>query len=809
MSDHDRTAAISGIGILSPIGNSCSEVLASLRGMRDGIVEATKIDTSKFASHLLGEVRGFDYSENMAPSEMAEYADPFIRLGICAARRAFNDAGIALSGCRGDIAMVLATCNAGMNSGEIMYREIFSGKREKFCRASSFQFEFYALQKILARALGFEGEAWTINTACSGSTAAIGFAQSLIESGRFGKVLVGGADAASLANFAGFSAIKVVSPEKTAPFSTPPGMNLGEGAAFWILEDEKSVRARGGKIYGKVIGSATSGDAHHPTQPDPRGDGAFRTMRDAAENAGLSASEIGCINAHGSGTQANDSSESKGIAKFLGDVRVPISSTKSYTGHCMGATGIIEATCQLLSMNSDFIPPTLRNSGRRPGCSIDAVSGNGIEKTYSSFLSANYAFAGNNAAIVVAKENFDSRGGKPKYAKSKRVVISGAGFVSSLGVAKFEQIEALFQGRIGISKISRFDSARSAGCVNLPNMRAFDRRVDFSGMNRISSYAAIASKQALDSAGLRVGRENCESVGLAAAVCRGASESAHMEAVFGRDDMRGDIACFSNVTANSTAGWVSKALGIKGDNITLTSGPNSGIQAVAYAARRISDGRALQIVAVGADEIYKREMEEYDKIGNLYGLPMEENFTLSFSSPWKTVMGEGAAALLVEGFETARERGANILAEILGEASAMDSCAMLSPNIDGNGVGRAVFEALDRAGVDKSEIDLIVWSPRGNAQDKSAIDLCESKFSGVPMVCTSLNTGYMETGSTLHGLACALTAISDGRGLWRQRTGVRIIDARPLPKNPQRILCLASSFAANSHALILARGDIS
>lgn len=799
----EREAAITGISIISPLGNDTATVLKALRDCRDGISAATKIDTSKFSSHLCAEVKGFDYSSNMSAVELEEYTDPYIRMAINGARMALADAGLDFSKVE-KAAVVLATCNAGLNSGEVEYLKKYGFDCPEFDRSVSLQSEFYSLSKAVAGALKSPAQCWMVNTACSGSTAAIGLAEALIESGKCDVVLVGGADAVALSNYAGFSAIKVVSAEKIAPFSTPVGLNIGEGAAFWVLENHAKALLRKAKCYGKVIGHATTGDAHHPTQPDPRGDGAYRTMRNAVRNAGLDVSDIGCINAHGSGTAANDRSESKGIAKFCGQTQIPVTSTKSYMGHCMGATGILEATCQLISMNDNFIPPTLRNSGARAGCEITAVGGRGIQKNYDCFLSANYAFAGNNAAIVVAKRDFVKYEKTPASGK-KRPVISGLGGISALGAGISENLANLRAGKVGIEKIKRFDSPRMAGMVELPNLRTFDRRLDFSGMNRISSYATITAKCALDSAKFAVKRDNCEDIGLAVSVCRGSSETAHMDSVFGDENHRGDIGCFSNVTANSTAGWVSKALEIKGTNITLTPGPNGGLQSLAFASDVISDAAAKQMLALAADEIYKQEIDGYDIIGNLRSGKEESNFKLNYDSDFKTVMGEGAAAVLIEDIQTASERGAYIYGEILGFGSAMDIDGFTGANLGSEGLKKAVAQALEFSGVKSSEIDLILWSPRGCAQDAKFVALRDALFPGLPMVTTVFNTGYVETSSSLLTLACVLKALSEGEQLWPQRSGVKALDDVPVPENPKRILCVASSHIGNNYAAIIGR----
>lgn len=789
-------AIVSGIGIVSPLGCTKAEVLDALERGADGIVVGKKLDLSPFASKICAEIRGFDPSQRMSPAELAQYPDPFFRISVCAARAALEDAGIDLRAYSGRVGYVVASCNAGLNSGEAEYRKKF-GEDVVFDRNVSTQSEFYSLQKALVAATGVGGECWSVNTACSGSTAAIGLAESIIESGRCDLVLVGGADALSLSNFAGFSAIKVVSPEKIAPFSTPEGMNIGEGAAFWVVESAASVDGRGASGICKIVGHATTGDAHHPTQPDPRGDGVFRTLLGAAADAGASAAELGCVNAHGSGTVANDRAESKGIAKFLNGADVPTTSTKSYMGHCMGATGILEATCQVLSMNADFIPATLRNVGRRAGCEISALA-QSKRGAYDCFISANYAFGGNNAAVVVAKRGFKISPKKRAYGEG--IAITGLGNVSPLGTTLAENAEALAGGKCAIAKIGRFDSPFRAGLVPALNVRTLDRRVDFSGMNNISVYATLAAKRALDDAGVKIGRADSANVGITAAVSRGSSETAHMDAVFSTPERRGDVGCFSNTTANSTAGWVSKALEIKGANITLTSGPNGGLQALGYSADVLRELRAEKVVAFAADELYAQQLDGYAKIGNLY--PDQTPFSLRSDDPFATVYGEGACAMLLERESSAAERGARVYGTILSFASYEEPDEFEGANLSGDGLKFAADGALERAGVAASEIGLIVWSPRGDAQDAKVLDYCGEVFPNVPMVTNVFNTGYIESVSTLSTLAQVLYSLESGAEIWHQKTGSEKIDNIKISGKPKYILALATSHIANNFALV-------
>lgn len=798
MNASDNTAMITGLGILCPIGNSPEEVLKNLRALNDGLAAATKIDTAAFKSHIAAEVKNAELEKRLTPEELDAFTDPFLRLAIAAARRALECAKIPEEELA-KTAMVVATCNGGMNSQEAEYAAHIDG-------GAPYTFEKYAqglpcaMARALASALKIGGAAFVINTACSGSTAAVAIAQMLVNQGRYKRVLCGGADAMALANFAGFSALKVVSEEKTAPFSVPEGMNLGEGAAFWVLEARSEASKRKCEIFGKVIGHATTGDAHHPTQPDPRGDGAFRTMRNALKNAGVGIAQIGCINAHGSGTSANDKAETKAISKILNGAGVAFVSTKSYHGHCMGAAGIIEATCQLLAMNDNFMPPTLRFTQLRQGCQA-APLGAPKNAAYDCFLSANYAFAGNNAAIVVAKENFGDFA--PQKSEKKCPVISGFSAMSALGLNAAENLDALGADKIGLEKIARFESQHRAGLVRDFNPRALNRRLDFSGMNPISKFSTIAAAAALEDAGIKISRNNCEDVGLVAAIFHGADYDAHMRAVFFDESRRGDISCFSNVTANSTAGWVSKALEIKGANITFTSGANGGLQTLEYASMLVNGGEVAQAVVFAADELYKSIFDRAEKFGLLRS--GGDPFAVKYFSYMQTVLGEGACAAVVEDYNSAAERGADILGEILACESATDGGNFYDADIDGDGLRRATQAALENAGVCAADIGLISWSPSATAQDSKIVNLRDALFPQVPLATTVFHTGYMPATSALHSLACILGALRAKRPIWRQHFGIEKFDDTPMPADPKYVLAVASSSTGNSHAVVIRR----
>jgi len=396
--------------------------------------------------------------------------------------------------------------------------------------------------------LGVGGEMWIVTTACSSTTGAVGLAASLINGGLYGTVIVGGADTLCVANMSGFNGLKATSTGRTAPFSLPFGLNIGEGAAFWVIENMEQAMLRNASMLGKIAGYSLSCDAYHPTSPDPRGEGVFKTLKAALYDSGLTLSEVGCINAHGTGTEANDRAESRGIARFSGALSIPVTSTKSFFGHCMGATGMLEATCNLFAMNAGFVPPTLNFSQPRPGCTLDYVPNVARPKNYSAFVSANYAFGGNNAAALITKWDVPLK--RPKRAK-QRVVITGSGLVTSIGLGTGPTLDALRKGAVGLSGIERLClsalRSKKAGLVTPFKTSAIDRRLDFTGMNLLSMYATAASRLALVDADLRVGPKNADAVGICMGVCNGPPESDHMNSVFAHPGFPADINNFANI----------------------------------------------------------------------------------------------------------------------------------------------------------------------------------------------------------------------------------------------------------------------
>ncbi|MBT3193777.1 MAG: radical SAM protein [Verrucomicrobia bacterium] len=810
-------AVVTGVGIVCPIGNSPEAVTESLEEGRHGIRPITVLDTTHFRTPLGGQVEGFDPQQWLSDEEISDYDDRYLHFAIAAARMAIKEAGIEWKKgeVRRDVALILGTCNGGLLSAEREYAWKHGVIDDYADEKLNTQAELYGLGKAVSRALGIGGDTWVVTTACSSTTGALGLAQTLIAHGRYSTVIIGGTDSLSLANIAGFDALKATSTGQTAPFSLPIGLNTGEGSGFWVVENKEAVILRNGSWLAELAGHATTSDAYHQTSPDPRGSGVCQTLTNALKHSGVGLDAIGCINAHGTGTSANDVAETKGIRRFLGDERLPTVSLKSFLGHCMGAAGILEATCNLLAMNRGFIPPTVNFTTPRPGCDLDYVPNTPRKQDYDAFISANYAFGGNNAAVVVTKRDYPRM---PEENPGERVVITGLGMVTALGLSNDATLEALRRGDDGLGPIDRLGvnpSVKSslAGLVaDFSPADVEDRRLDLSGMNHLSRMAVAASSRALRDAGLRVRPSNAYDVGVVMGACCGPSEMSHMDNVFTTENYQADIAGFSSITANSTAGYVSARLCLKGTNMTLSPGPDAGLQSLAYAYEMLFAGRAKAIVTGAADEVYTQTYENYDRFGYLYRDDAEQSYRLHPDQDRHRVLGEGAAMLVLEPQSAAEARGASILAEVLGYGMGMDGEHFVEPNASRDGLRHAAQTALERAGVGTDEIDLVVWAPMGNRADLKVVDIVNEALGDragtVPLVTTTFNTGHIAATSILVSLVSALHALREGgTELWPQISGLPEIDDRTLEQPPRCILVLAGSELGYNFATVLRMGE--
>ena len=813
-----RRAVVTGMGVISPIGNNRESFVDSVLSARSGIDLVRAFDTSPFRTPYGGEVRGFDPQEaGLTKDEISLLGDRYLHLGLSAARQALADAGLSWS--REDrrgprVGLVVGTCNGGLLTAQRQYEFLTSESGSRLDRKMNLLIRYHTLGKALTHTLGIDGPAWVISTACSSSTGVLALALELISSGITDVVLAGGTDALCMATMAGFDSIKATSTDKIAPFSTPTGLNLGEGAAFWVIEEARAATERGAKIEGELLGYAFTADGHHPTAPDPRGEGAYRTMVTALARANVEVSDLGCINLHGTGTEANDPIETKAVARLVGDAEIPTYSFKSQVGHCLGAGGILEATAGLTAMNEGVIPATINFREPRPGCNLDYVPNEPRKKNYDRFLSCNYAFGGHNAGIVVGRHVQD-RPPASRTGEQKRTVLTGNGVISSFGIGSDRLLAALRENNSGLvptgERVRERTDARLGGFVPEFQSRDVDRRLDLRPMNPISRYATAAARLALGTADIRLSPKTGKDIGVISGIYVGTSEEDHMLAVMRSGGAQADIAGFSTIVPNAMGGWISNALALKGYSCTVTMGADAGLFALLFSHLAIRSESSQRIVAGAADELYSRYYINYDELGLLHTGEHEKSYRIRPELDDRRILSEGAAYLVVEELHSARERGAGILAEIVGHGQTTDSINLYEPSRDPEGLVRAIRAALDDAGWSARDVGLITWSPQGNSGDLKVVEALDTvlldRASSVPMITGVFHTGLAEAASGTMTLAAMLNAWANGGELWSQTTGLEEIDSRPLPSGPVPTLAIATSDLGYNLVLAIAPGE--
>lgn len=412
MTDNSRRrVVVTGVGAVTPVGNSVGEMWDALVNGRSGIAPVTQFDASQHSSRIAGEVKDFDATEWMSPKEM-ERNDPFVRFAIAAAKQALADSGLQIEEANADRVGVLIGSGIG---GTRTWEEQNAILVE---RGPSRVSPFFVPMLIADMAsgqvsimTGARGPNSAVVTACATGSHAIGDATEIIRRGDADAMIAGGAEAAvrPLA-MAGFCSMRALSTRNddyahaSRPFDKErDGFVIGEGAGVVVLEEYESARSRGADIYGEVAGYGMSGDAHHITLPAPGGEGAQRCMAHALRNAGIQPDQIDYINAHGTSTPPNDRFETQAIKAVFGDDlahRVPVSSTKSMTGHLLGAAGAVEAIVCLLAIRHGVLPPTINYLVPDPECDLDYVPNEARQTEVRFALSNSFGFGGHNASLL-------------------------------------------------------------------------------------------------------------------------------------------------------------------------------------------------------------------------------------------------------------------------------------------------------------------------------------------------------------------------------------------------------------------------
>lgn len=403
---------ITGLGAVTPVGNNVDEFWTNIKKGSCGISTVTAFDITGFKSTLAAEVKEFD-PEVLLDRKEARRMDRFCQLAMVAAEQAYKDAGLDTAEFdRERFGVVVGSGIGGLLTIEEQHSKLMDkgpGRVSPFFIPMSIS---NMAAGNIAIKLGAKGVCFSIVTACASATHSIGEAMQKIRYGEADIIVTGGAEAPitplAMAGFINMTALS----SSTDPFraSIPfdkerDGFVIGEGAGILVLESLEHAQKRNAKIYGEVVGYGATCDAYHMTSPAPGGEGGARAMKIALADAGIKGEEISYINAHGTGTPYNDKFETEAIKTALGEAayRIPVSSTKSMTGHLLGAAGAIEAIACIRAAQENFIPPTIGYQVRDEECDLDYVPNIGREIEVNYTLSNSLGFGGHNATIILKK----------------------------------------------------------------------------------------------------------------------------------------------------------------------------------------------------------------------------------------------------------------------------------------------------------------------------------------------------------------------------------------------------------------------
>ena len=405
-----RRVVITGLGIVCPIGNTVAEAWSSVLAAKSGVGRITHFDPGLLSSQIAGEVKNFDVAAYLSPKE-ARRMDRFIHLGIAAGVQALKDSGLEVTEANATrIGVNIGSGIGGLPMIEETYNDVLKGGPRKI---SPFFIPSTIINMIsgnLSIMHGLKGPNLAMVTACTTSAHCIGESGRLIEYGDCDAMVAGGAEATiTLLTVGGFAAARALSTRNDDPATASrpwdrdrDGFVLGEGAGVVVLEEFEHAKRRGAKIYAELAGYGMSGDAYHMTAPQEDGEGAARCMENALRNARLNREDIDYINAHGTSTPLGDLAETIAVKRCFGDHarKLAVSSTKSMTGHLLGAAGGVEAIFSVLAIRDQVAPPTANLFHQDPACDLDYVPNAARRMPLRSALSNSFGFGGTNGTLI-------------------------------------------------------------------------------------------------------------------------------------------------------------------------------------------------------------------------------------------------------------------------------------------------------------------------------------------------------------------------------------------------------------------------
>lgn len=574
---------ISGISTISSAGTTLKQVKEKMQRGLSSISEIKYFDTKSFMGKMAGNLTSDTWREVMdiAHSHQIDLNSALAILSIKQLMQNFNPESK-------DVGLSLGTCNGGINS----LSEFYDTHEEKYLA----NYPVYCQAKDISRYFHFTGRKFLFNSACSASGLAIAYGAQMISDGKAEVVITGGSDPMSKWVYAGFNSLKTFNPSNCEPYGGNYGLNLGEAATYFVLEDMDRAKKMNHKIFAQVMGYGTSNDAYHPTAPDKDGAGISRAISAALKNSGITAGDVTYIDSHGTGTRANDVAEFAGIKKIFGSNLPFISSMKGYVGHNLGAAASTELALSLIGLQEGIIFPNHEFSKYRPGCEDEHILKNPVRVSDDVILiNNNAAFGGHNVAAVF-KTNV-------------------GGHYTTDSFTEKESIPVFING-IGTASLSKAKSAQSAISFTDKNvLKEYDKSLYQRRMNALTQTSIIASDLALKDMDTMPG-----TCGLVYGTPFGSMPSTekYIDSIFDGGFDKASGIYFPDLVLNSTAGRVCHALQLKDYSVSISSGGDEDLKCLEIAFQAIRDKLAnTLVVSAGhesddiADQITKKHYDTH------------------------------------------------------------------------------------------------------------------------------------------------------------------------------------------------------
>ena len=744
MSDKNR-CVVTGLGLICALGDNVEECWENAVNGISGIRDVTVINTDGCYAKkgAVNDTPDGDLSE--------ENYDRSSLLCIKAAGEALKDAKISPESESG-IGVIIGNCVGGAASIDSYYRAVKERGEENVSKEEILKMPASAIANNVSVHYGLKGVTANIVNACAAGTISLSYACDLIRSGEAEVFLAGGSDAFTSLAFAGFHALHALDERPCSPFNRSSGITLGEGAGMLVIESYEHAVQRGARIYCEILGSGVSSDAHHITAPRPDGQGQMSAIRRAVADSGLKQQDIDYINAHGTGTAKNDEAEFLSLhTLFDCSDKLSVSSTKSMTGHCLGAAGSIEAVFTVKALENGIIPPTAGYTVEEKAAleekagKIDFVPNESRRKELSYAMSNSFAFGGNNASIIFSREHREI----PARESDSPVYITGLGIVSSAADGS--------------------DSVKAS--LTAEDYKTHDIKMAFyRKLDRFSQLQLVSGVRALADAGFKADETNENDIGIIIGTSDGPmTEIVNFQKnVIDHGTNGGSAFSFPNTVYNAAGGYFSIFAGIKGYNVTVANGAQSGLQSVCYAHSVIRSKEESVMVAAGTDE--NTDVTEY-----LYGRYGVRTADLPYSEGKGFVLGEGSVSVVLESEEYANKHNSPKYAQIVSWGMAHSPKEYSDQRVDGDTLKKAIGDACKRAGLFLEQISFISGFGCGIKEiDQGELEVYRELFGvNKPLLSVKAATGDARAASASMALAQAAKVLhGDGDivGKWYQIT---------------------------------------